>query len=166
MVGVLPDRIGHATYLHKGQFGTECRAVQTVLKEKIPLGCLHSRFKNITWCSFPFAVEMCLTSNLKTRTISSYKDHHFGFWKSKGHPLALCVSIRSLDLVPLCAVINHFFLQTDDKGVFATSLSEEYLIASQAFGLTRSELRTLAKAALEYGFDNDCKKDLVHLFNQ
>ena len=39
LVGVHPDRIGHGTYLHKGRSGADCRAVQTVLKERIPLGC-------------------------------------------------------------------------------------------------------------------------------
>lgn len=38
LVGVLPDRVGHATFLHRGQYGAMASVVQTVLKEKIPLG--------------------------------------------------------------------------------------------------------------------------------
>ena len=59
-----------------------------------------------------------------------------------------------------------FSPQTDDKGVFASSLSEEYLIASQTFGLTGSDLHALAEQAIQFAFDNHCKKDVTSLICQ
>lgn len=44
----------------------------------------------------PFPVELCLTSNIKSRTVPSYDKHHFGFWYSIAHPSVICVSILLL----------------------------------------------------------------------
>ena len=38
LFGVPLDRVGHATFLHQGQCGATASVVQTVLKEKIPIG--------------------------------------------------------------------------------------------------------------------------------
>ena len=90
-MGISPDRIGHATYLHKGPLGADCSVIQTILKEEIPLGCVCSNSTGELTLLVIFT-EMCLTSNMKTRTVSSYQDHQFGFWKSRSHPMAICVS--------------------------------------------------------------------------
>ena len=44
LVSILPDRIGHATFLHQSPCKDKASAVETVLKEKIPLGCYHCLF--------------------------------------------------------------------------------------------------------------------------
>ena len=37
-------------------------------------------------------LEMCLTSNVKGRTVASYSEHHFNYWYKEGHPVVVCVS--------------------------------------------------------------------------
>ncbi|KAM9645087.1 N6-Methyl-AMP deaminase isoform 3-T3 [Trichechus inunguis] len=63
-------------------------------------------------------LELCLTSNIKSQMVPSYDQHHFGFWYSIAHPSVIC---------------------TDDKGVFATHLSQEYQLAAETFNLTQSQ---------------------------
>ena len=38
------------------------------------------------------SVEMCLSSNLKSETVSSIEKHHLTFWQGRDHPFILCVS--------------------------------------------------------------------------
>ena len=52
-----------------------------------------------------------------------------------------------LDLPPV--------LQTDDKGVFSTSLSEEYSIAANTFQLGKDALWDLSYNAIDYIFAGD-----------
>ena len=33
-----------------------------------------------------------MTSNLKTKTVTEYSEHHFNFWFQKKHPVIICVS--------------------------------------------------------------------------
>ena len=46
-------------------------------------------------------------------------------------------------------------MQTDDKGVFATSLSEEYCIAAQTFSLTNDELWKMSLEAVGAVFEEE-----------
>ena len=46
-------------------------------------------------------------------------------------------------------------VQTDDKGVFATTLSEEYVHAALAFSLTEQELHKLALSSVDVIFAGD-----------
>lgn len=55
-------------------------------------------------------------------------------------------------------------LQTDDKGVFSTSLSEEYSIAAQTFSLSTTDLFELSLLAVNYIFDEDVKQELMKLW--
>ncbi|KAJ8761891.1 hypothetical protein K2173_005602 [Erythroxylum novogranatense] len=119
MLDFLPHRLGHACCLGEKE--------QWMLKSsKIP-------------------VEICLTSNIRTNTISSLDIHHFADLYMAKHPLVLC---------------------TDDAGVFSTSLSKEYNIASSAFGLGKRELFELARTAVDFIFaDASVKQDLTEMFN-
>ena len=51
-----------------------------------------------------------------------------------------------------CSAGHPVILCTDDSGVFNTSLSKEYAIAMQAFGLSQEELWQLSKQAIEHTF--------------
>ncbi len=58
------------------------------------------------------------------------------------------------------------FFQTDDKGVFSVTLSEEYYLAAKTFGLREDDLRTLATDAVEHIFDTcEAKLKLKQLWN-
>lgn len=65
MIALKPHRLGHACYL-------DPELHQLTLQSKIP-------------------VEICLTSNVITKSVSGYPNHHFkDFWKA-GHPISICV---------------------------------------------------------------------------
>lgn len=65
----------------------------------------------------------------------------------------------------LINIYTDFVLQTDDKGVFSTSLSEEYSIASQTFSLSRKELFEISLKAVDYIFDENIKKELINFWS-
>lgn len=60
---------------------------------------------------------------------------------------------------------NEFIrLQTDDRGVFNCTLSEQYEMVANAFGLSREELKYLAKKSIDYIFaDENVKNQLKQL---
>ncbi|XP_042333257.1 adenosine deaminase-like protein [Sceloporus undulatus] len=76
-------------------------------------------------------LELCLTSNLKGQTVPSSDQHHFGFWYNMGHPVVLC---------------------TDDKGVFATDLSQEYQLVAETFQLSEEQVWDLSYNAIDHIF--------------
>ncbi|PKI61008.1 hypothetical protein CRG98_018570 [Punica granatum] len=90
-------------------------------------------------------VEICLTSNIMTETISSVDVHHFADLYKEKHPLVLC---------------------TDDSGVFSTSLSKEYSLAASSFGIGKEEMLRLAKSAVEFIFSGEeVKRELREIFD-
>ncbi len=77
------------------------------------------------------ALDICLTSNLKTRAWAPISSHPFGlFWK-RGVPVTL---------------------NTDDPGVFQTSLTDEYLKAAKYFSLQRDDLNRIALQSIQAAF--------------
>uniref|UniRef100_A0A8C9BFQ1 N6-Methyl-AMP deaminase n=1 Tax=Phocoena sinus TaxID=42100 RepID=A0A8C9BFQ1_PHOSS len=125
LLDLLPDRIGHGTFLNSLEGGS-LDLVDFVRQHQIPL-------------------ELCLTSNVKSQTVPSYKQHHFGFWYSILHPAVIC---------------------TDDKGVFATHLSQEYQLAAETFHLTQSQVWDLSYESISYIFASDStKSDLRKKWN-
>lgn len=118
MLDFLPGRIGHACYFEEPHW---------------------RKLK-----SFKIPVEICLTSNIRTETISSLDVHHFADLYESKHPISLC---------------------TDDSGIFSTSLSHEYRLASSAFGLGMKEMYMLARNAINFIFaGNEVKEELKEIF--
>ena len=68
------------------------------------------------------ALEVCLTSNVHTRSVRSLKEHPFKFYFDQGIRVTL---------------------NTDDRLVSNTTLAEEYLIAKETFGLTLNDFRDI-----------------------
>ncbi|XP_032888506.1 adenosine deaminase-like protein isoform X1 [Amblyraja radiata] len=122
-LGLPPDRIGHGTFLHPEAGGSD-QLVNIIKKHQIP-------------------IELCLTSNVKGQTVSSYNCHHFQYWYNHGHPCVLC---------------------TDGKGVFASNLSQEYQIAESAFNLSKAQLWDLSFRSINYIFAPESVKS--HLRSQ
>ena len=83
-------------------------------------------------------IEVCLTSNVKGQTVPNFENHHMGVWHKMGHPVVIC---------------------TDDKGIFSTTLSEEYAIAGRTFSLSQQQLWHLARCAVDYVFESESLKE-------
>ncbi|XP_017122488.1 adenosine deaminase-like protein [Drosophila elegans] len=79
-------------------------------------------------------IECCLTSNIKSGTVSSLKEHHLKRIIEAGAPKVIC---------------------TDDSGVFDTSLTRELLLATETFGLTREDCIALTLEAVHHSFASD-----------
>nr|CAD7268940.1 unnamed protein product [Timema shepardi] len=115
-----PERIGHGTCIHP-QLGGSSELWEILLQSKIP-------------------VEACLTSNVKSRTVKHYEDHHFQYMFKHQHPITL---------------------GTDDKGVFATSLSREFQIAANTFSLSKQQMWKLSFDSVDYIFGT--QQEQIHL---
>uniref|UniRef100_A0A2A4JSQ8 Adenosine deaminase domain-containing protein n=1 Tax=Heliothis virescens TaxID=7102 RepID=A0A2A4JSQ8_HELVI len=114
-----PNRIGHGICIHPKYGGTK-ETWSTLCKLKIP-------------------VEVCLTSNVNTKSVPDYDSHHFKLLYDADIPVIIC---------------------TDDKGVFSTSLSREYQICVNTFSLTSSQTARLALNACQYVFADIVRKTL------
>ena len=76
-------------------------------------------------------LEVCPTSNLRTRAVASLDEH----------PLAALVAAG----VPLS-------INSDDPPMFGTTLEEEYAVAARLLGLDRAGVAALARAAVDQSF--------------
>ncbi len=68
------------------------------------------------------ALEVCLTSSVHTKSVRSFKEHPFKFYFDQGIRVTL---------------------NTDNRLVSNTTLSQEYLIAKETFGLTLNDFRDI-----------------------
>jgi len=105
MLDFLPNRLGHACYLNPDLH-------RLILESKIP-------------------IEICLTSNVITKSVSEYKTHHFQQFFASGHPISIC---------------------TDDYGIFSTTLSREYALIAWHFKLTIKDIFTLVLSTVDQIF--------------
>jgi len=83
------------------------------------------------------ALEVCPTSNLRTRAVARLEDHPFQALRQAGVMLTL---------------------NSDDPGMFDTTLCKEYEIAHNTFGLSSAELADLARAAVRASFRDETGK--------
>ncbi|KXT08137.1 hypothetical protein AC579_10560 [Pseudocercospora musae] len=97
-------------------------------------------------------LELCLSCNVHAKMLPNagrFADHHFGAWYSRPNAIALC---------------------TDDVGVFGSTVSNEYLLAAEHFGLGRKELIALSRRAVTSIFGGEREKErlmaLLHDFER
>lgn len=84
-------------------------------------------------------LELCLSCNVHAKMITgTYSDHHFGWWRATGCPIAL---------------------STDDVGVFGSTLSNEYALIAEHFSLTKAEICKLARSCIDTIFGGEEEKD-------
>lgn len=58
-----------------------------------------------------------------------------------------------------------FLQQTDDKGVFSTTLSEEYSVMARTFNLTQEQVWNLTFTSIDHIFEEEAlKNDLKQLW--
>ncbi|KAL8916558.1 MAG: hypothetical protein Q9208_008429 [Pyrenodesmia sp. 3 TL-2023] len=85
-------------------------------------------------------LELCLSCNILAKlTTGGFKEHHFREWNSKTGKM----------VVVLC---------TDDVGVFASQLSNEYYLAAKHFGLQADDLLDMCDAASTVIFGGQYEK--------
>lgn len=89
--------------------------------------------KNIT-------IECCLTSNVKCGTVKSYDDHHFKHIFQNGIKSVLC---------------------TDDSGVFDTTLTEEFKLATKYYKLDLENIYNLSLNAIDASFASQQEKEIL-----
>lgn len=56
-------------------------------------------------------------------------------------------------------MLFYFVWQTDDKGVFSTTLSEEYSLMARTFNLTEDQVWNLTFQSIDYIFGGENLKD-------
>ncbi|KAL7727301.1 hypothetical protein ACLKA6_016049 [Drosophila palustris] len=117
---------------------------QTEIREMLKFGmsrCGHGTFLNSSGFAHmkdqDIPIECCLTSNVKSGTVSSVSAHHLKELMEFDVPKVLC---------------------TDDCGVFDTTLSDEFILANKTFGLTRSQCIGLTMEAVQHSFATRVEK--------
>ncbi|XP_052860930.1 adenosine deaminase-like protein [Anopheles cruzii] len=111
MFAIGVDRIGHGTFITGEN-------LEFAGKHQIPFEC-------------------CLTSNVKCKTVPSYKEHHFGKLLERNQPVCVC---------------------TDDFGVFETSLSRELEICATTFNLSNEQVYDLQQKSVDFTFATEEEK--------
>jgi len=76
-------------------------------------------------------LEVCLSSNVQTGAVADLKDHPLPRFLDAGVKVALC---------------------TDNPTVSSTTLSREYLLAMEVFGLSETDVRDLARMSCQSTF--------------
>jgi adenosine deaminase len=77
------------------------------------------------------ALEVCPTSNVRTRSVRSLAEHPLPVLVAAGVPVTI---------------------NSDDPSMFSTTLNDEYLIAAELLGLDKAGVADLARAAVEASF--------------
>lgn len=99
---------------------------------------LTSEFEEVIRTS-GIPVEVCLTSSVKTRAVESYQGLQKHVMKN-GENMVLC---------------------TEHAGVFGTSLSMEFAIASRTYSMSREDLCILALRSIDAAFCCDMEKEAL-----
>ena len=93
----------------------------------------------------PYLVEINLISNLLLQYVSSYDQHPFPEYLRTGIPVAL---------------------STDDRGMWDSTMTDEFFVAVSEFNLSWDEVKTLSRNSLQYAFvENETKQKLLQEFD-
>ena len=79
----------------------------------------------------PYLVEINLISNLLLRYVNDYSEHPFPEYLRTGIPVAL---------------------STDDRGMWDSTMTDEFFVAVSEFNLSWDEVKTLSRNSLQYSF--------------
>ena len=79
----------------------------------------------------PYLVEINLISNLLLQYVSDYSEHPFPEYLRTGIPVAL---------------------STDDRGMWDSTMTDEFFVAVSEFSLSWDEVKMLSRNSLEYSF--------------
>jgi adenosine deaminase CECR1 len=79
----------------------------------------------------PYLVETNLISNLLLQYVSDYSEHPFPEYLRTGIPVAL---------------------STDDRGMWDSTMTDEFFVAVSEFNLSWDEVKTLSRNSLQYSF--------------
>ncbi|MFD1050941.1 adenosine deaminase, partial [Kibdelosporangium lantanae] len=86
------------------------------------------------------AVEVCPTSNIRTKAVSAFERHPLPVLLDSGVPVTLA---------------------TDDPGMFHTTVNQEYLTCHEVFGFDRETLAELAITGVRASYAPDVVKNAV-----
>ena len=84
-----------------------------------------------------FLVEINLVSNLLLEYVADYRTHPFPEYLRTGIPVAL---------------------STDDRGMWDSTMTDEFFVAVKEFNLSWAEVRQLLRNSIQYGFVEDAEK--------
>ena len=94
----------------------------------------------------PYLIEINLISNLKLEYVDSYDQHPFPEYLRTGIPVAL---------------------STDDRGMWDSTMTDEFYVAVTEFDLSWDETKTLSRNSLQYSFAQPAlKSQLLQDFDE
>ncbi|MBI4669368.1 MAG: adenosine deaminase [Elusimicrobia bacterium] len=141
-------RQGMGTTVHAGEIypSPDLAAALEIGVDRIGHGVFLPKYPDLfqEFARRRIAVEVNLTSNLRTAAIKTYKDHPLPKFLEAGIPV---------------------ILNSDDPGIFGIDLSHEYQIAAGFFTLSSKNIQTMAFKAIDVLFlPEKAKSELRRLF--
>ena len=123
-------------HVHAGEIGDSqqvWKAVKVLAAKRIGHGIQAARDPELIdyLRDHAVALDVCLTSNLKTRAWAPISDNPFGLLYKRGVPVTL---------------------NTDDPGLFQTSLISEYLKAARFFEMSREDIHRIVLQGVRSSF--------------
>eukprot|EP00771_Trimastix_marina_P004101 gnl/Trimastix_PCT/837.p1 GENE.gnl/Trimastix_PCT/837~~gnl/Trimastix_PCT/837.p1 ORF type:complete len:338 (+),score=91.25 gnl/Trimastix_PCT/837:99-1112(+) len=138
--------LGLKVVVHFGEVHCPAQTEQVLdfRPDRLAHGCFLTEEHQAAVVQSGVPLELCPTSNVLTKSVPSYEEHHFRYFWEHRHPLAIC---------------------TDNTGVFNTTVSEEFAHLYRALGpSTEAPLvrcspedfcRTLTLQAAHAAFDSE-----------
>ena len=94
----------------------------------------------------PYLVEINLISNLLLEYVSDYAEHPFPEYLRTGIPVAL---------------------SSDDRGMWESTMTDEFFVAATEFNLTWDEIKTLSRNSLAHAFvEKEIKERLLREYEE